>query len=79
MCVNSLFTVLAVESTPRSRESLSDVGQPMHLFILQFGFVLVREHTELCTLCIVIRSKLSFRKPFWVVFYLICFFFLMLG
>jgi len=44
--VDSIFTVLVVRFTPYSQESWSDVGQPMHLFLLQFGFVLVRGHAE---------------------------------
>jgi len=60
--------VLAVRFTPRSQESWSDVGQPMHLFLLQFGFVLVCGHTGLCSGCVVIDSlwiKLCVSKPFW--------------
>jgi hypothetical protein len=80
--VDSIFTVLVVGFTPRSQESWSETGQPMHLFLLQFGFVLVRGQAELCIGCVVIDSlwiKFCVSKPFWVEFYLICRVLLILG
>lgn len=76
--VNSIVTVLAVRFTLCSQESLSDVGQPMHLFLLQFGFVLVRGQTELCIGCAVndsLWNKFCVSKPFWAELCLICCFF----
>ena len=76
--VDSIVIVLAVGFTLCSQESFYDVGQPMHLFLLQFGFLLVRGQAELCIGCVVIDSlwnTFCVSKPFWAEFYLICCFF----